>query len=275
MTLHDAITQVLFQHNKPLSASEIAGFLNRTQWYVKKDGSEIKSSQISARVGKHQNLFNNSNGLISLKSKSGIVPIKPVKKVLQKSIQSIQHIQEDTSLLKKVLMNEKNFKTITSCEHQIPDSPGLYCIRIADIKSFKKPFSDILNERNHNIVYIGVASKSLRRRFLGQELRAKGHGTFFRSLGAVLGYFPIPGSLANKANQNNYRFSPTDEVKIIEWINKNLLINWVTLKESWNQTEGELLQQYSPLLNIAGNPGALREVVELRNECKRVARGAV
>lgn len=131
-------------------------------------------------------------------------------------------------------MNKKNFKSIESCEHQIPESSGLYCVRVADIKAFKKSFCTILNERKHNIVYIGIASKNIRRRFLGQELRAKGHGTFFRSLGAALGYLPIPGSLANKANQNNYRFSSVDGAKIIEWINENLLINWVTLDEGWN-----------------------------------------
>ncbi len=41
---------------------------------------------------------------------------------------------------------------------------------------------------------------------LGNELRARGHGTFFRSLGAVLGYLPPKGSLKGKSNQNNYTF---------------------------------------------------------------------
>lgn len=203
-----------------------------------------------------------------MKSKSGIIRIKPVKSVLKKRVDTFQ---KDSGLLKKVLMNEKNFKTITTCKYQIPDTPGLYCIRIAEPKVFNKKFSDVLKERNHNIVYIGIASKSLKRRFLGQELRAKGHGTFFRSLGAVLGYLPISGSLANKANQNNYRFSPADELKIIDWINKNLLINWVTVDRGWNQIEGELLRQYIPLLNIAGNPMKLKGLLELRAECKRIA----
>ena len=262
MTLHDAISQVLLQNKRPMRPSEIAEVINKTSWYTRGDGIEIKSSQISARVKNYPHLFNKENGLISLKSKSGLTPIKAVKSVMKKCT---DNIQKDTNLLKKVLMNEKNFKKITTCEHQIPDAPGLYCIRIANPLALNKIFREVLEERNHNIVYIGIASKSLKKRFLGQELRAKGHGTFFRSLGAVLGYLPIPGSLANKANQNNYRFSPTDELKIIEWINKNLLINWVSADGGWNEVEGELLQQYKPLLNIAGNPDALKEVVALRN----------
>ena len=37
--------------------------------------------------------------------------------------------------------------------------------------------------------------KDLNKRMLKQELRSKGHGTFFRSIGAVLGFRPDKGSL--------------------------------------------------------------------------------
>lgn len=154
----------------------------------------------------------------------------------------------------------------------LPDEPGLYCLRIKDSKALPTSLSAILKERQHNIIYIGIASQSLRKR-LNQELRAKGHGTFFRSIGAVLGYLPEKGSLVGKLNQNNYKFLKNDEKKIITWINENLLVNWVVMEENLAAFELDLLKEYLPLMNISGNPGALPKISLLRNECKRIARG--
>lgn len=169
-------------------------------------------------------------------------------------------------------MLEKWFIPVSQASHQLPDSPGLYAIRIAKPGNLKASLRKELGNRGHNIMYIGIASQSLKKR-LGQELWAKGHGTFFRSLGAVLGYLPPKSSLVGKGNQNNYKFSPKDEGKIIKWIEENLTINWLTLSDNWNIEEDKLIKKYFPMLNIQGNPGALREVVDARNKCKVIARG--
>jgi hypothetical protein len=270
MTLHEAIEQVLFQADKALAASEIAEVLNGNSWYSKKDSSTIKSNQIGARVKNYPHLFDKRNGLIALKSKTGVIPKKSAPK--QKQV-SVDNIASDSNLLMKVLMNEKNFKTIADAEQDIPDVPGIYCIRIENPKELDTVFSNVLNQRNHNIIYLGIASKSLRKRFLGQELRAKGHGTFFRSLGAVLGYVPEEGSLIGKSNQNNYKISSKNEQKIIEWIDENLIINWVPVSINLNSIEKELISEHLPLLNIAGNPATLNNVRVLRDRCKQIARG--
>ncbi|MBO0592921.1 hypothetical protein I2486_16070 [Cellulophaga sp. E16_2] len=270
MTLHEAIQQVLLKAGKALTTSEMADVLNGNSWYSKKDGSEIKSSQIDARVKNYPHLFNKTNGQISLKSKTGIVPKKAIPKQKQVSVTSIG---KDLTLMMKVLMNEKNFKAIKSSESNIPDVPGMYCIRIKDPKKLDTVFLNVLAERKHTIIYIGIASKSLQERFLKQELRAKGHGTFFRSLGAVLGYVPEEGSLIGKSNQENYKFSSKNEQEIIDWIDENLIINWVSFSENLNAIESDLIKQYLPLLNIAGNPGVLNNVRVLRNKCKEIARG--
>lgn len=57
MTLHEAIVMVLQENMKPMTASEIADILNDRKLYIKKDGSEIKTSQIHARVNKRPGLF--------------------------------------------------------------------------------------------------------------------------------------------------------------------------------------------------------------------------
>ncbi|ASO05108.1 GIY-YIG nuclease family protein [Arenibacter algicola] len=270
MTLHEAIQQVLKEKARWMSASEIAEILNRNGLYCKSDGSKIKGGQISARVNNYPQLFTKLNGVISLKSPTDIPAIKtkkaPTNRVIVKS-------DNNTSAFTKTLMKPKNFTAIQKVENKVPDRPGLYCIRIVNPKSLKPLFAEVLQRRNHNIIYIGLASKSLKRRFLGQELRATGHGTFFRSLGAILGYTPQKGSLMGMKNQNNYKFSTKHQEEIIGWINKNLIINWVEVNGNLKSIEKELLKTYLPLLNLAGNPRKLIEVSQLRDKCKHIARG--
>lgn len=177
----------------------------------------------------------------------------------------------DTSQLDKILMNVKNFKSAGSIDNLVPNNSGLYCIRISDINKLPKPFNTFLADRQHNIIYIGIATESLKKRFLNQELRANGHGTFFRSIGAVLGHRPPKGSLTTKANKRNYKFTTTDEQKIIKWINNNLQVNWVEFSGDFESLETGLITKYRPLINLAKNPSALQLLSDLRKECVQIA----
>jgi hypothetical protein len=111
----------------------------------------------------------------------------------------------------------------------------------------------------------------LNERFLKQELRARGPGTFFRSLGAVLGYRPHCGSLKSKSNKHNYRFSIEDQKKINKWKNENLIVNWIELNGNLEEFENELINKYGPLFNIDKNSLALEELKNLRKECVEIA----
>ena len=89
-----------------------------------------------------------------------------VKKVAPTKTETTTQVSSaDTSLLAKVLMNEKNFKSAGDIDNLVPYGSGLYCIRIADINKLPKPFNTSLADRQHNIIYIGIASESLNRRF--------------------------------------------------------------------------------------------------------------
>ena len=57
MTFHEAIETVIRKYNKPMTGVEIALELNTTQLYFKKDGSDIKSSQVEARANSYPKLF--------------------------------------------------------------------------------------------------------------------------------------------------------------------------------------------------------------------------
>jgi len=270
MKLHEAIEQLIKQKGS-MSANNVALELNRNKWYSKKDGSLIKSSQISARVKNYTLLFKKRDGIIYLvnegvkQKKKVIIDVETVKaKIVKPILNGSFSISE--------LMDENYFKLADLIDDNVPDEPGLYCIRIKNINSLNVVFANELLKRDHNIIYIGLASKSLKQRFLGQELRAKGHGTFFRSIGAVLGYTPEKGSLIGKKNQNNYKFSTTNQKNIIVWINSNLLVNWVVREQDLNIIENNLIKQYLPLLNGTGNPSHLQELKDLRAKCRLIAR---
>jgi hypothetical protein len=269
MTLHEAIRRLLFEAGGSLTTKEIAILLNKNGWYKKKDNSVITSFQIHGRVKNYPKIFHMEGSRVSLmehlKSQDQVVlnnnKLIPIKVVDNKEV----------GLVEKVLLNEKNFKAPGGIDGIVPDEPGLYCVRIPDVECLPEPFKSYMVKRNHNILYIGIATQSLKRRFLNQELRAIGHGTFFRSVGAVLGYRPQVGSLLNKTNKRNYKFIASDELEIIEWLNTNTKVNWVAYNGGLGEFETDLIQRYLPLFNIANNPSALIELSELRRECVRIA----
>lgn len=171
------------------------------------------------------------------------------------------------------LIDEGNFISIGKIDNLIPDEKGLYCIRLTSNSILPERYQLELNNRKSKLIYIGKAEKkSLRERFLNEELRAKGHGTFFRSVGAMLGFNPLIGSLKNRRNKNNYRFSKNDEFRIIDWINNNLEASWMKF-ENLFIIEKYLIKMHKPLLNIKSNPIPFRVLVKDRNRCKVLARG--
>jgi hypothetical protein len=272
MTLHEAIIRLLKQTGRAMSTREIADALNMNKWYEKKDRSAITDFQIHGRTRNCPQHFDRNGSMVSLRG----MPVSSVKlkaPAIESKAQSLRQVDEttDRGLLLKMLMNEKNFKIAGSIDDKVPDTPGLYCIRISNPELLSPLFAQHLKERGHNILYIGIATTSLYQRFLGQELRARGHGTFFRGIGAVLGFRPPKSSLRNKANKNNYTFSAADEKAIIAWINKHLLVNWVAFGGDLEDTETHLIREHLPLLNTARNPAALEELGELRKVCRNIA----
>lgn len=267
MTLHEAIEKLILQTGQSMTTTEIANELNKNKWYQKKDKSLISPFQIHGRTKNYPQIFNRNGITVSLIKQS--ISDTPSQKTKHKS--KLTDILTDITLIEKVLMNENNFKSAAIIDSLVPDESGLYCVRIKNIEKLPEPFDTILKERKHNVIYIGIATQSLSRRFLNQELRAKGHGTFFRSIGAILGYKPEQGSLLTKANKRNYTFSPTNKKKIIEWINSNLTINWIVFKGDFESIETGIIQRYVPLLNLAKNPLALQQLTNLRAECVRIA----
>lgn len=155
---------------------------------------------------------------------------------------------------------------------QLPRLPGFYSIFVDTPDSLPEPFASFLRENNTNLIYIGVAKKSLLKRLVRQDL-CGGTSTFFRGIGAVRGFWPVPGHLFGKANQNNFRFSRDDNARIIAWNLAHLYVRFVAVDTSlFPNAEANAIRGHCPILNKTHNPNPVKDLVDIRAECRRIAR---
>lgn len=158
-----------------------------------------------------------------------------------------------------------NFKSVTSLSADaIPNESGIYCIKLREGSTLPSKFGKIREDR---IIYIGIASKSLRERLWEEELNHKRAATFFRSIGAMLDYLPPKGSLYGKKTRN-YKFSLEDTDKIQKWMKQWLRVNFIKVENSEiDNIEDSLIKKYTPLVNISKNPKASEELKKARQRC--------
>ncbi len=191
---------------------------------------------------------------------------------LTKYFETLDDIAKNiASDITREMITDGIFTKCGEIDNLVPDKTGLYCIRLRDEAALPDQYQAELEKRNSRLIYIGKAEKkTLQKRFLSQELRAKGHGTFFRSVGAMLGFTPPEGSLKNKKNKNNYKFSKADETIIINWINSHLEANWKLFNDLF-VIEKYLISMHRPILNIQDNPQPLNLLIKDRDRCRKIA----
>jgi hypothetical protein len=155
---------------------------------------------------------------------------------------------------------------------------GIYHIFIRDMSEFESTDScpQLHNEaRSRNInglIYIGKASGEggmLAR--LRQELLGVGRGTFFRSIGAVLG--ESPRLARNQREIPNYVFDGAAKERIKTFIRDHLVVELECLNENIEQEETRRIEKYKPPLNIDGNTNRWQYLIEQRERCRNIARG--
>lgn len=158
------------------------------------------------------------------------------------------------------------FLSVSSFSREdIPDVPGLYCIKLRKgIASLPSKYGKV---REDGIIYIGKASVSLRKRLWDQELNHKSAATFFRSIGAMLGYLPPRGSLSGKETRN-YKFNDQDTEAIRGWMRQSLFVSYIPFApDQQKRVEETLIVKYCPLVNIEHNPSASEELKTARQRC--------
>lgn len=173
-------------------------------------------------------------------------------------------------IMNKIISFTNNeFHSINSLDLNQLNICGFYCIRLKTKSSLPERYQKHLP--SNRFIYIGKAEgQTLKRRLYEQELNAIGHGTFFRSIGAALGFRPEKGSTMNKRNKKNYIFSKKDKDLIIEWLKINVEVCYIGYNGDFS-IEKNLIKSYTPLLNIKHNPKKLNELEEDREICRQIA----
>lgn len=165
-----------------------------------------------------------------------------------------------------------NYKSVDELQKEllIPESPGIYCIKLKEGVSLPEPYNHKITMSR--IIYIGISSVSLKDRLWGQELQHLSPATFFRSMGAILGYLPERGSLYGRETKN-YKFSTTDTGKIKNWMRESLAVNFLAIPASLlDNFEKRLIVKYTPLVNIKDNPFKCKELEKVRKRCIEIAK---
>lgn len=137
---------------------------------------------------------------------------------------------------------------------QIPDNPGNYivCLR----KGSKLPDVGIKFEtkayQGLQVIYTGIAGKSLRKRDYRQHFTGNnaGSSTLRKSIGSLFGYPKIARD--KNADNGKSKFNLSDEMKLSEWMMKNLLLYFKTNADP-DGLENELISTFNPPLNLSKN----------------------
>lgn len=269
--LQDAMEKVLLDAGRPLKVGDLAEQINTRGLYRKRDGSPVQPNQVRARARSYSHLFAQAAGTIRLARWADSEQAQPTAPQPRNQVPVPCPTPSvfESSELDEALLEPTAFRPAGTVDLEVPNRPGLHAIRVRDRSALPEPFKSRSEERGHDLIYVGIATQSLSRRFLGQELRARGHGTFFRSIGALLGYRPLAGSLIGKNNTRNYKFAPADNRAIIDWIDANLLVNWVKFSGAHALEESALIRKHLPLLNLQA--ATLPELAAVRAECVRIA----
>lgn len=228
--------------------------------YERYKGSDMSGAESSA-INHMYDLATDAIGKVSIHPASTPKPV-----IVQPKI---ENVPGEFKAAEKVLIGGDFVSANTLDDQNVPDVPGLYCIKLRKGVVLPAKYGKV---REDGIIYIGQASTSLRQRFWRQELNHHGAATFFRGIGAVLGYLPPKGSLYGKST-NNYKFSDEDTEAIRKWIRQSLFVNWIPFgTDNMDTVERELIQKYCPLMNTTHNPTPSPELAAARERCREYAR---
>lgn len=189
--------------------------------------------------------------------------------ITQKSIKKVKTPQPKVKIDS---INKTEFRNFNDLSDSILSKTGLYFIKLKNGAKLPPRYQTILDQRNHRIIYIGKAQGQSLQDRLSQEIYHTSPGTFFRSIGAVLTYRPIPGHLKGKRNQKNYKFSLSDTNSITNWLLKNTEFVIKEIQGDFS-IENELIRNFCPLLNDKNNPLRVNELREDRKKCREIAIG--
>lgn len=146
-------------------------------------------------------------------------------------------------------------------ENKIVDAPGNYAVllrpgcHLPECEVKYKPSMATYMGTEYEVVYVGVSSKSLRERDYKKHFNGNnaGQSTLRKSIGSLMGLKKTFRSPAEYGKENpKTKFVDSDEVKLSEWMRKNLLLLFKG-NSNYEEIEKEMIKELNPPLNIQEN----------------------
>ena len=165
-----------------------------------------------------ENLIN--TGIIKIDGQK-VIPTKTTKKVPQAKF--VEKENSNASKGEFIL-----FDPLIDDSIKLPDEPGNYivCLRaVSKLPTTKFSYvSQLHNDKE--VIYVGIAGKSLRKRDFRQHFNGNAESSTFRkSIASLFSFKKIPSS-KNKDN-GKAKFSKVDEAKLSQWMKKNFLLYFI------------------------------------------------
>ncbi|MBK8946448.1 MAG: hypothetical protein IPM32_14425 [Ignavibacteriae bacterium] len=202
------------------------------------------------------------NGSITKETKfksEDIIPFKKIKTISEKNSSEID--------LKKFI----RFNPLLDSDKIIPNAPGNYIICL-NTNSYLPEIGLTCETNTFNklvVIYTGIASRSLRTRDFRQHFCGNnaGRSTLRKSIGAMFKYKQVPRD--KDPNNGKTKFSESDEVKLSEWMKKNLTL-FYQQNDCPDSYEEFLIAKLNPPLNLDKNKTTVnqtfrKELSRLRN----------
>lgn len=208
-----------------------------------------------------------------------------IKVIGQKNVPNTKLPKQKTELPKKEkeestdpnssLKSAKEFELFDPEKHlseHIPDNPGNYIVCLK--KGSKLPdigeSCTMITYQELNVIYTGIAGKSLRKRDYKQHFTGNnaGSSTLRKSLGSMFGYAKIARD--KDPSKGKTKFKETDETKLSEWMQSNLVLYFKSNLHPYD-SENELIHELNPPLNLSKNSNIINQkfrarLSELRSE---------
>ncbi len=154
----------------------------------------------------------------------------------------------------------KRFDPKLDSEFDIPNLPGNYIICLKP--NSKLPDSDFTFEtlefNSLDVIYTGIAGKSLRKRDFKQHFTGNnaGSSTLRKSLGSLFCYKKVPRD--KDPSNGKTKFGLTDEIELSNWMKENLIL-FHAENNNPDSNELTLINKYNPPLNLSKNKNKVNE----------------
>lgn len=246
--------------------TEISELKNLIKLRIKADKSQQKS--IRAKMRKIGFYGSDDFGIVDMQPSDfeKLINSGKIKVIGQKNIQTTELSNKKIKKMSNQIPSINSFEEFELFDPKysdykcIPDNPGNYIVCLkegSELPNIGESYT-MKTFRELNVIYTGIAGKSLRKRDYKQHFTGNnaGSSTLRKSLGSMFGYTKIARD--KDPSNGKTKFYEADEIKLSEWMHSNLLLFFRSNLYPDN-LENELINELNPPLNLSKNSNIINQ----------------